>query len=158
MCGGLATHARLYLLVSELGSLGFKESAESSSRLRWKRRCWELAGNLCAAYPARMLTATEMPHIRLDEAGRAWIDATNVKVIEVVLDHLAYSWTPEEMHLQHPNLSIAQLYAAMAYYHEHRPEMDAEIARGLSRADERRTEAEATALRRSDLEARLARE
>ena len=67
-----------------------------------------------------MLTTTEMPHIRLDENGRAWIDATQVKVIEVVLDHLAYGWTPEEMHLQHPNLSVAQLYAAMAYYHEHR--------------------------------------
>ena len=33
-------------------------------------------------------TATPMPHIWLDERGRAWIDETNVKVIEVVLDTL----------------------------------------------------------------------
>jgi uncharacterized protein (DUF433 family) len=105
-----------------------------------------------------MLTATEMPHIRLDENGRAWIDATNVKVIEVVLDYLAYGWTPEEMHLQHPNLSVAQLYAAMAYYHEHRAEIDAQIESGRRRADRLHGEAQPAALRRSDLEARLARQ
>ena len=105
-----------------------------------------------------MLTATEMPHIRLDEDGRAWIDTTNVKVIEVVLDHLAYGWTPEEMHLQHPNLSVAQLYAAMAYYHEHRAEMDIQIESGLKRADELHAAAQTTALQRSDLEARFARQ
>ena len=105
-----------------------------------------------------MLTATEMPHIRMDENGRAWIDTTSVKVIEVVLDHLAYGWTPEEMHLQHPNLSVAQLYAAMAYYHEHRTEMDAQIENGLSRADKLHAGAQPAALRRSDLEARLTRQ
>lgn len=110
-----------------------------------------------AAYSSHMLTTTEMPHIHLDESGRAWIDATNVKVIEVVLDHLAYGWTPEEMHLQHPNLSVAQLYAAIAYYHEHRADLDAAIADGLRRADELRAAAPSAALRRSDLEARLAR-
>jgi uncharacterized protein (DUF433 family) len=105
-----------------------------------------------------MLTATEMPHIRLDENGRAWIDTTRVKVIEVVLDHLAYGWTPEEMHLQHPNLSVAQLYAAMAYYHEHRTEIDAQIESGVSRADSLHAAAQPAALRRSDLEARLSRQ
>ena len=30
------------------------------------------------------------PHIWLNEEHRAWIDDTNIKVIEVVLDHLAY--------------------------------------------------------------------
>ncbi len=111
-----------------------------------------------AAYFPRTLTTTEMPHIRLDERGRAWIDATQIKVVEVVLDHLASGWTPEKMHLQHPNLSVAQLYAAMAYYHDHREEIDAEIERGLSRADERRVTDQPAAMRRSDLEARLARE
>ena len=105
-----------------------------------------------------MLTTTEMPHIRLDENGRAWIDATQVKVIEVVLDHLAYGWTPEEMHLQHPNLSVTQLYAAMAYYHEHRTEVDAQIESGLKRANELHVASRSTGLRRSELEARLARE
>jgi hypothetical protein len=33
--------------------------------------------------------ANTVPHIRLDEQGRPWVDDTNVKVIEVVLDHFA---------------------------------------------------------------------
>ena len=43
----------------------------------------------------RAMTAVETTHIRLDEAGRAWIDDTNVKVIEVVRDWLAHGSSPE---------------------------------------------------------------
>jgi len=35
------------------------------------------------------MTKTEMAHIWLDEKGKAWIDETGIKVIEVVLSHLA---------------------------------------------------------------------
>ena len=51
-------------------------------------------------------------HIRLDDRGVAWIDQTNVKVIEVVLDKLAHGSSPEEMHFQYPHLSLSQIYAA----------------------------------------------
>jgi len=69
-------------------------------------------------------------HIYLDEEGRAWIDDTNTKVIEVVLDKLAYGWSPEEMHYQHyGQLSMSQIHAALAYYYDHQAEMDAEIER-----------------------------
>src|SRR5438445_7767011 len=74
------------------------------------------------------------PHIWLDADGRPWIDKTNVKVIEVVLDHLAYGWSPEEMHYQQPLLSLAQIHAALAYYFDHQLEFDAEIEAGLRRA------------------------
>lgn len=35
------------------------------------------------------MTKTETAHIWLDERGVAWIDDTNTKVIEVVLNHTA---------------------------------------------------------------------
>ena len=69
------------------------------------------------------------PHIRLDQQGVAWIDDANVKVIEVVLDRLAYGWSPEEIHFQHAHLSLAQIHAALAYYYDHQAALDAEIAR-----------------------------
>jgi len=69
------------------------------------------------------------PHIKLDDQGAAWIDDTNVKVIEVVLDRLAYGWSPEEIHFQHPHLSLAQIHAALAHYYDHQTTLDAEIAR-----------------------------
>ena len=69
------------------------------------------------------------PHIKRDDRGVAWIDETNVKVIEVVLDRLAYGWSPEEIHFQHPGLSLAQIYAALSYYYDNQTELDGEIAR-----------------------------
>jgi uncharacterized protein (DUF433 family) len=68
-------------------------------------------------------------HIYLDEEGRAWIDDTNTKIIEVVLDKLAYNWGVEEIHEQHPHLSLAQIHAALSYYYDHRAEIDSEIER-----------------------------
>jgi uncharacterized protein (DUF433 family) len=67
------------------------------------------------------------PHIRLDEQGRPWVEDTNVKVIEVVLDHLAYGWDAETIQENHPHLSLAQVYAALGWYYDHQIAMDAEI-------------------------------
>ena len=74
-----------------------------------------------------MSTATAVPHIQLDTTGRAWVDDTNVKVIEVALDHLAYGWGAEAIHENHPNLTLPQVYAALAWYYDHQVEMDAQI-------------------------------
>ena len=70
-------------------------------------------------------------HIHLDERGVAWIDDTNVKVIEVVLDKLANGSSPEEIHFQYPDLSLAQIHAALSYYYDHQQAFDAEIERQL---------------------------
>jgi uncharacterized protein (DUF433 family) len=75
-------------------------------------------------------------HIRVDEKGVAWIEGTRVKVIEVALDKIAHGWSPEEMHFQHPHLSLAQIHAALAYYYDHQTELDAEIERRRKYADE----------------------
>jgi uncharacterized protein (DUF433 family) len=82
-----------------------------------------------------MASSQAVTHVYLDEAGVAWIDDTNVKVIEVALDQLAYGWSPEEIHFQHPHLSLAQIHAALAYYHDHRITMGAEIERQLAEVD-----------------------
>ncbi len=74
-----------------------------------------------------MMTKTEMAHIWLDEKGTAWIDDTGVKVVEVVRDHLIGGLSPAEIHDAFPDLSLAQIYAALAYYYDHQAELDAEI-------------------------------
>jgi uncharacterized protein (DUF433 family) len=89
-------------------------------------------------------------HVHTDKQGVAWIDDTNVKVIEVVLDRLAYGWSPEEIHFQHPHLSLGQIYAALAYYYDNQAEMDREIERQLRESD-----ALAAAAQESPLRARL---
>ena len=88
-----------------------------------------------------MNAAVQFPHIQIDNCGRAWIDSTNIKVIEMVRDHLAYGWSPEEIHWQHPSLGLAQIYAALAYYHENRAALDAEMRNSLESASAAATHA-----------------
>jgi uncharacterized protein (DUF433 family) len=81
------------------------------------------------------VTAVFTTHLELDGYGVAWIGDTRVKVIEVVLDKIAYGWSPEEIHFQHPQLSLAQIHAALTYYYENQDDLDAAIRRGLEESD-----------------------
>ena len=77
------------------------------------------------------MQTTPTAHIHLDERGVAWIDDTNVKVVEVVLDKIASGSSPEEIHFQHPHLSLAQIHAALSYYYDHQQEIDTYIEQQL---------------------------
>ena len=68
-------------------------------------------------------------HIYLDERGRPWIEGTNTKVIEVVLDKVAWGLNAEQIHIQHPYLPLSKIHAALSYYYDHKVELDAEIER-----------------------------
>ena len=95
------------------------------------------------------MSTTIASHIILDDIGVAWIDDSNVKVVEVVMDKLAHGSSPEEMHIQYPHLSLAQIHAALAYYYDHQPELDADIQRRLREVDDLVAEAgESPALNR----------
>lgn len=74
--------------------------------------------------------------ISVDENGVAWIANANIKVIEIVLDKLAYGLDAEEIQAEYPHLSLAQVHSALAYYHEHTTEIDADIQRRLSEVNE----------------------
>jgi len=103
-----------------------------------------------------MRTVEPITHIRRDERGVAWIDETNTKVIEVVMDWMANRSSPEEMNRQHPHLSLAQIHAAMAYYHDHKTELDEQVERSLRFADEMQAQA-TNQPSRAELLARLGR-
>jgi uncharacterized protein (DUF433 family) len=85
-----------------------------------------------------MASIAAIEHIVEDESGVAWIKDSNTKVIEVILDREAYGWSAEEIHFQHPRLSLAQIHAALAYYYDHQAQLDAEITRRLSEVEELR--------------------
>ena len=84
-------------------------------------------------------TSAPTAHIWLDERGRGWIDDTNVKVIEVVLDKLGYGWTPDEIYEGHDHyLSLAQIHAAFVHYYDNKAEYDAQIERDNQMVEELR--------------------
>jgi len=87
-------------------------------------------------------------HIHTDEQGVAWIDETNTKVIEVALDMIAHGWSPEEIHFQHAHLSLAQIHAALAYYYDHRAEMDMRIQRSSQEIERLRLQAGESPIRK----------
>lgn len=87
------------------------------------------------------MTTVVDTHIRLDERGVPWIDDTNVKVLEVVLDQTGQGLTPEGIFHAHAGyLTLAQIHAALAYYYDHKAVIDAEIARQLLEVEELRLE------------------
>ncbi len=82
------------------------------------------------------MAVTTTSRIEFDEHGVAWIAGANTKVVEVVLDKIAYGWSPEEIHFQHSHLSLAQIHAALAYYYDNQQEVDAEIERRYENGEE----------------------
>lgn len=82
------------------------------------------------------MSTTAHAQIELDEHGIAWISGTKIKVIEVALDKLAHGSSPEEIHFQHPHLSLSQIHAALAYYYDHQAELDEEIQRRWQKANQ----------------------
>jgi len=64
--------------------------------------------------------------------GKPHIAGHRVKVQHIAVWHERMGMTPEEIVATYPTLNLAAVYAALAYYHCHRSEIDADIE-----ADER---------------------
>ena len=79
--------------------------------------------------------ATGFEHIVLDEGGVPIISGTTMKVVELVVEKISYGWSPEELSFQHPDLTLGQIYSALAYYADHQNELNADIERRLKLVD-----------------------
>lgn len=93
-----------------------------------------------------MATATTYQQIQLDEQNVPIISGTTMKVIELVMAQMAYGWSPEELHFQHPYLTMSQIHSALAYYWEHKEALDADIDRRLQYVEQTQDEAEPSPL------------
>ena len=82
------------------------------------------------------MITTVYPHIVITSEGVPVIAGTRTKVEEVVLDYLAHDWDADEIHRQHSYLSLAQIHSALAYYYDHKDEMDQTIDAGLRQVAE----------------------
>jgi uncharacterized protein (DUF433 family) len=82
------------------------------------------------------IAETSYEHIILNEKNQAIIEGTKIKVVELVLDKIAYGWSPEEQQYQHPQLTLGQIYSALAYYADHQNEIDQEIEAQLQQIDQ----------------------
>jgi uncharacterized protein (DUF433 family) len=82
------------------------------------------------------MPAQTMPHIWRDASGEAWIDETPYKVVHLAAEHLAHGWSAETLHENHPDLTLAQIYAALAWFYDHAEEIESQIQTQQQKADE----------------------
>jgi uncharacterized protein (DUF433 family) len=79
--------------------------------------------------------------------GKATIGNTRVRVNNVVFFHKRGD-APDAILVHYPDLTLAQVYAALAYYYDHTEEIEAELAEDEG-WDERFEARKAEALRRA---------
>lgn len=78
------------------------------------------------------MLALSYPHIEKPENQPARLQRLpRIRVAQIVMDHLAYGWSVEEICRQHLYLKPAEAHAAMGYYFDHQEEIDREITQEL---------------------------
>ena len=76
------------------------------------------------------------PHIEKLNGEPARLERMpRVRVAQIVMNHFAHGWSAEEICRQHQRLTPAEVHAALAYYFDHRDEIDREIERELAEAN-----------------------
>lgn len=83
-----------------------------------------------------MSVATTYEHIVLNQTGVPIIEGTNTKIVEIVTEMKAYGWSPEEIHFQHPYLSLGQIHSALAYYWDNADEINRDIKERTAKVNE----------------------
>lgn len=85
-------------------------------------------------------TPTAYEHIVLDENGIPWIEDANTKIVELIAAAKAHGWSPEELTYQHAHVTLGQVHSALAYYWDHREEVEADLKRRAALIGEIRSE------------------
>lgn len=73
------------------------------------------------------MAVESMAHIWRDDSGEAWIDDTGYKVTMIAGEHLAHAWSAEALHENHPDLSLAQIHAALAWFYDHAGDIESRL-------------------------------
>ena len=78
-----------------------------------------------------IVSDTPYKHIFIMEDGRAMIGATRIKVEYIATDSVHWRMSPEEIKENRPDLTMGQVYSALAYYWDHKDIVDRQIEEGL---------------------------
>ncbi|MGK7876269.1 MAG: DUF433 domain-containing protein [Xenococcaceae cyanobacterium] len=73
------------------------------------------------------LTSTEHKYIQLNESNDPIIEGTSMKVVELITSVKDYGTIPEELLKSYPHLTMSKIYSALAYYWDHKQEIDAAL-------------------------------
>ncbi|MBC8123912.1 MAG: hypothetical protein H7Y22_19000 [Gemmatimonadaceae bacterium] len=83
-------------------------------------------------------TPTAYRHIELTEDGQAILADSQIKVKQLAAEHTAWGSGPEALVGAHHPLTLAQILSALAYYYDHKEQLDSEIQSDQERTDQQR--------------------
>jgi uncharacterized protein (DUF433 family) len=72
--------------------------------------------------------------------GQPRVVGTRIKVQHIALEYERLGWSADQICDAHPGLTLAQVHAAISYYHDHRKEIDESIRKDEEFADRLREE------------------
>lgn len=81
------------------------------------------------------MVKTDYKHITIHETKGAMIAGTRIKVIHLVNAQTTNDWSPTELVMQFPPITLSQVYSALAYYWDHKDELDEQNKSELEVAD-----------------------
>jgi uncharacterized protein (DUF433 family) len=70
--------------------------------------------------------------------GKPRVAGSRIQVKHLAIMHERQGMSPEEIVSEFPHLTLADIYAALAYYHDHREAINAEIAADRAWYDEQK--------------------
>jgi uncharacterized protein (DUF433 family) len=85
-----------------------------------------------------MTSAETYPHVILANDGTTLIEGTRYTVEHIAAEQYCYGWSAEEILRQHPDLRPAEVYAALAYFHDHHDTIVPHIEEGKAQAERAR--------------------
>lgn len=101
--------------------------------------------------PNTTATNPALLHIASDPAvcgGKPCIAGTRIRVWDVHVWHELRGWSPAEIISQFPQLTLAAVYAALAFYHDHRSDIERQILEDNRLAEEIEAHAGTSAFKR----------
>jgi uncharacterized protein (DUF433 family) len=78
------------------------------------------------------------PHITQNNRGVPCVGGTRHRVIDIAADHVAHGYSATQIVEQYPDLTPAQVHAALTYYYDHQDEMDAALLTSYRQAEQQR--------------------
>ncbi|ETX02591.1 MAG: hypothetical protein ETSY1_02995 [Candidatus Entotheonella factor] len=82
-----------------------------------------------------MVSEATYPHVTINSKGRPCIDGTRHRVIDIAADHVAHGYSAAQIVEHYPDLTPAQVHAALAYYYDHQDAMDADLMASYSASE-----------------------
>ena len=114
-----------------------KRPSAGTKKRKWNRRQLKIM-SLQRPWVRCLSSASTLSARQIHVVGSLRIAGSSVRVKDVVIWHDRQGMAPADIVSNWPHLTLASIYAALAYYHDHREEINAEIAADQSWYEEQK--------------------